>query len=275
MGNPQKIAVFYLLRNGNDPLLFRAFLNSLRLNGTSIDYIPIVIQKGFAGTQAHPLAASWANEAGRRAEVMHISDEGFDLNAYRTVAEQIASPYCLFFNSYARVLAPRWLETYANASARLGDNALIGATGSWTSIDTDVPFPSPHLRTNAIFIRRELYLAFDNPLDSKEACVRFESGSDSLSQSIVRSGGHVAMVGRSGQVVPPQDWPESRIYYASDQEELLVADNRSHGYQIAKPRSRLRFSKAAWGEARASIVERSWVQRQMVDWQWKRGKPVP
>ena len=66
MGNPQKIAVFYLLRNGNDPLLFRAFLNSLRLNVTSIDYIPIVIQKGFAGPQAHPLAASWVNEAGRR-----------------------------------------------------------------------------------------------------------------------------------------------------------------------------------------------------------------
>ena len=174
--------------------------------------------------------------------MLHISDEGFDLNAYRTAAEQVLPlPYCLFFNSYARVLAPRWLETYANASARLGDNAVIGATGSWTSIDTDVPFPSPHLRTNAIFIRRELYLAFDNPLDSKEACVRFESGSNSLSQSIARSGGHVAMVGRSGQVVPPGDWPESRIYYASDQEELLVADNRSHGYQIAKPRSRLRL----------------------------------
>src|SRR6201985_152228 len=164
MSEPKKIAVFYLLRKGNDPLLLRAFLASLRKNPTAIDYRPILIMKGFSEAETAPLASSWISERGQRATVLHVSDEGFDLTAYRSVAARIDAPYCLFFNSYARLLAPRWLEIYAEASAQLGDNAVIGATGSWTSIDTNVPFPSPHLRTNAIFVRRELYLSFDNPL---------------------------------------------------------------------------------------------------------------
>ena len=275
MSDHTKIAVFYLLRKGNDPRLFQAFLTSLSKYRTAIDYLPVLILKGFSEDDTAALASLWLTESGRSAKAIHISDEGFDLTAYRIAATLINLPYCLFFNSYARLLAPRWLEIYAAAGAQLGDNALVGATGSWTSIDTNVPFPSPHLRTNAIFIRRELYLSFDNPFDTKEACIRFESGPQGLSQSIVKSGGRIAMVGRSGQVVPPEAWPESCIYYSSDQEELLVADNRSHGYQIARARSRLRFSKAAWGEDRAAIVGKSWLSRKLNDWQWRRGSVVP
>lgn len=275
MSEPKKIAVCYLLRKGNDPRLFRAFLASLKKHPTAIDYLPVLIMKGFDASETEPFAASWTSAKGERARILPVSDEGFDLTAYRLVAARIDVPYCLFFNSYARVLAPGWLEIYAGASATLGDHAVIGATGSWTSVDTSVPFPSPHLRTNAIFLRRELYLSFDNPLDTKEACVHFESGIEGLSQGVLRSGGKIAMVGRSGQIVPPEAWPESRIYYSSDQEELLVADNRSHGYQIARARSRGRFSKAAWGEGRASIVQRSWLSRKINDWRWRNGMVVP
>ncbi|MDQ0392174.1 hypothetical protein [Labrys monachus] len=275
MGEAKSIAVFYLLRRGNDPCLFGGFLASLRKHATAIDYMPFLIQKGFAEAEIEPLASSWVTERGQRATVLHVSDEGYDLTAYRTAAARIEASHCLFFNSYARLLAPRWLEVYADASARLGDDAVIGATGSWTSIDPELSFPSPHLRTNAIFLRRELYLSFDNPLDTKDACIRFESGPQSLSRSILRGGGRIAMVGRSGQVVPPESWPESRIYYSGDQEELLVADNRSHGYQVARARSRWRLSKAAWGDKRANIARRSWLSRKVLDWQWRHGRPVP
>jgi hypothetical protein len=268
-----EIAVIYLLRYGNNPVLFKAFLSSIKKQPTSIDYIPIVIQKGFPSEREHPLAASWVTLQGRRAEVIHVSDEGLDLTAYRTAARRITASYCLFFNSYSRVLGPNWLETYVSASAQLGDHAVIGATGSWTSSDPAIPFPYPHLRTNAIFLKRELYLSFDDPLDRKEDCVRFESGRNSLSQSIIRTGGKIAMVGRSGQVVPPDAWPQSSIYYCDDQEQLLVSDNRSHGYQIAKPRSRQRFSKIAWGD-RGTSIGRSWISRKILDWQWKLGKAV-
>lgn len=275
MTDPRGIAVLYLLRNGNDPMLFEAFLASLRRCQAGIQYTPILIQKGYPHRHTHPSASQWVTQSGEGPKVFHVPDDGFDLTAYRTVASQICSPYCLFFNSYTRILAPGWLDIYAKASQQLGENAVIGATGSWTSVEKDVPYPAPHLRTTAIFLQRELYLRFSNSFATKEDCVKFESGVNGLSQSVLRSGGRIAMVGRSGQVVPPESWPESRIYYSGDQEELLVADNRSHEYQIAKPRSRLRRSMAAWGAGRADVTSRSWFARRLIDWQWRRGFGVP
>ncbi|WP_448950636.1 hypothetical protein [Labrys neptuniae] len=269
-----QIAVLYLLRHGNDPLWFRAFLESIRCHPAGIDYTPILIHKGFPGHQPHPLASSWTTAGGRKAECVFVSDEGFDLTAYREVAGRIDAGHCLFLNSYARLLGPSWLKTYADAAARLGDHSVVGATGNWGSIDTNVPFPSPHLRTTAIFLKRELFLSFDNPFDTKERCVAFESGEDGLSHRVQRDGGRIALVGRSGRMVAPEDWPEAHIFYAGDQEELLVGDNRSHEYQIAKPRSRFKRSCAAWGRERANIVPRSWLSRRLLHWQWRRGQPV-
>jgi hypothetical protein len=273
MADTDEIAVLYLLRNGNDPLLFKAFLASLCQNRTAVDYVPIVIQKGFPDQGEHPLVASWQTAQGRRATVYHVADDGFDLTAYRKVAEQISATHCLFFNSYCRILGPNWLETYVHAANELGPGSVIGATGSWRSSDDQIAFPSPHLRTNAIFLRRELYLSFGNRFATKDDCIHFESGAGNLSQAVMEAGSQVAIACRSGHYALPADWPTARTYYSGDQEELLVTDNRTHNYQITRAKSRGRLARAAFGDS-AMIVKASWLRRKISALRWALGKAV-
>lgn len=266
----RKIAVFYLLRNGNPDRLFAAFLKSLRRYPAGMSYQAVLIQKGFAPGYIHPLTRSWPTPDGCMPEIVEVSDEGFDLTAYRKAAQLIDCIKLLFFNSYSQVLAADWLIKLDSAAESLGPGAVVGATGSWESIGDDTTFPNVALRTNAFLIERARYLTFAQRVQTKRDCNLFEAGPDSMTRNIMASGNRIAIVDRDGRVIGPDDWPDARAFRSGNQEQLLVADNRTMDYQCAPLRRRKRRARLAFGD-RATIRPQNFIIRWWLAIAWHRG----
>lgn len=256
----EAIAVCYLLRAGNPEYLFRAFLSSLHRHPAGLTYQPILIQKGFSPGFTHPLSNLWSTAAGARPEIISLSDDGYDLTAYRKAANLVDASSLLFFNSYSRVLADGWLQKMNAAHAMLGEHSMIGATGSWESTGAETPFPNPAIRTNAFLIKRAIFLSFAQALDTRRDCTRFEAGPANMSRQILEAGGQIAIANRNGDLIFPEQWPESRVFRSGNQELLLVADNRTLDYQCASLRRRAHLANLAFGERATIYSQPPWTR---------------
>jgi len=116
-------------------------------------------------------------------------------------------------------------------------------------------FPSPHLRTNAFMITRDLWRSIRVPrLWTKVGAHRFESGTRSLTAQITGFGLQVLVVDRDGRAYEPGEWWRGNTFWQGDQENLLVADNQTRRYAESDERQKAWLSRFAWGErARPSV----------------------
>lgn len=110
-------------------------------------------------------------------------------------------------------------------------------------------FPAPHVRTNAVAIRRDLMLELrPRRVRTKLEAYRLESGRMSLTARVRELGLRALIVGRNGNLYDPDAWPESNTFWQGSQENLLVADNRTDDYQQGGTKARLLLARLAWGE---------------------------
>ena len=114
------------------------------------------------------------------------------------------------------------------------------------------PFPSPHLRTNAIMADRELLVRLlPEQLGRKVHAYRLESGARGITRLVQSRGLRALVVDRAGQAYEPEDWPDSETFWQGDQSGLLVADNQTDSYQRGDLDRRRVLSGFAWGERAA------------------------
>ncbi len=276
MSITDEICVVHLVRacNGVEPL--RRFLDSYRNRAAGLPHELLFILKGFRRSVVPAEIGMLLDQVPHRSIV--VADRGFDIEPYRVAAMQATQPYLCFFNSFSEILADGWLEKlYRHASAP--GVGIAGATGSWESLrstyenscrerqtmlphkwvlrgmelrrlrDAFPPFPNPHLRTNAFCIRRDLFLdAVGNlKIRDKMAAHRFESGRDGLSGRIVSKGLSLLVVGRDGTGFTVGQWPQSLTFRFGNQENLLVADNRTRHYEMSGESEKSLLSSHAWG----------------------------
>lgn len=110
------------------------------------------------------------------------------------------------------------------------------------------PFPNPHVRTSTFMLRRERMLrVVAGPIRTKLDALRFESGRDGLTRQILAMRLETLVVGRDGQGYAPEQWPGSHTFRMRNQENLLVADNRTAQYDEADAPMRARLRGLAWG----------------------------
>jgi len=108
-------------------------------------------------------------------------------------------------------------------------------------------FPNPHIRTNAFMIERELFLSLNFPVfASKQDVYRFESGRKSLTRQVLANGLKPVVVGRDGVVYEISEWRLSSTFWTNEQDNLVVADNRTRDYAQAKQLFRRRLENGAW-----------------------------
>lgn len=183
-----------------------------------------------------------------------------DLGAYRAALDDEVAERVCFLNSYARPLADGWLATLDRACREPGVG-LAGATGSWESAASSAPaalkparwrafprFPNPHLRTNGFFASTALLRELDwSGVHSKLGALKLESGRSSLTRQVQRRGLRTVVVGRDGALSDPEAWPESNTFRSGEQENLLIADNRTDDYAAAAPDLRRQLAQMAWG----------------------------
>jgi hypothetical protein len=198
-----------------------------------------------------------------------MSTSGLDLAAYRLIAERVPDRTVCFLNSASTILANGWLAALTDNLARPGIG-LVGATASNESPISGAPFPlrvlragrypsfpNPHVRTNAFMLERALMLDLSWPhVATKRAAWELESGNRSVTRQIEGRGLGALIVGRDGRGYPRERWLESRTFRLQEQENLLIADNRTRQYAEAGPRLRRKLARLAWGDSVASLAHR-------------------
>lgn len=113
-------------------------------------------------------------------------------------------------------------------------------------------YPNPHIRTNAFMIRRGVFLSLSFPaLGTKEGAYRFESGRRSMTNQIMARGLRPLIVAKGGKTCDVDQWQGSAVFWAGEQQNLLVSDNRTRAYAEGSPEIRTFLENMAWRHPRA------------------------
>jgi len=207
-----------------------------------------------------------------------------DLQVYFWIAERLDTPYLLYFNSYAELREQAWLEKYMR-HINSKDIGIIGATGSWLSYYRTImnnnswrwerdksfsqnlakyrllikamgywkwlfpDFPNPHIRTNAFMISRDLMLQIKSrPLGSRKFnAYLLESGRNSITRQVLKKGLRAMVIDRNGMLYKPEEWDKAKVFWISEQENLLVSDNQTQLYASSPASEKHRMSFNVWG----------------------------
>ncbi|MBN8527326.1 MAG: hypothetical protein J0M02_18495, partial [Planctomycetes bacterium] len=213
--------VAHLVRCADGVEACRRFISSYRAHDAGCGHELVLLCKGFP---ADSLPQEWERSvAGVVHRRVHLPDDGFDLGAYRRALPGLQGRHVLFLNGHAQILAVGWLDLFMRHAA---PGRLIGATASWNSHRRDrmtacppwlvlrrrlvsrlwrawlsaraswddlapyLPFPNPHVRTNAFLLPPDLHrLVLAWPVPSGKAdCHALESGRDGLSRQVLAGG---------------------------------------------------------------------------------------
>jgi hypothetical protein len=190
-------------------------------------------------------------------EVLEVG-EGMDLDHYRNAAERVAGDRFCFVNTLSVVLVDDWLG-HLERALLAPEVGMVATTGSFESPNSVRPgplrklrpghesFPNPHLRTNGFALERRLLLSLDWPTGlTKLEAVALEGGSWSLTRQVRERGLKTLVVGRDGVGYPPDRWRQSVTFRSGEQENLLLADNRTRHYQDAGFLTRRGLAWLAW-----------------------------
>ncbi len=109
-------------------------------------------------------------------------------------------------------------------------------------------FPNPHLRSNGFIVDRKRLLSLFSTIEAtKTAAYAFESGADSLSAKIVRSGKELVVVDRHGKVFRDADWTNSKTFRLNDQSDILFTDNQTRAFDQLSGDERNIYVMMTWG----------------------------
>lgn len=280
-----ELSLVYLARLASGLPAMEAFVESYRRHPAGIDHDLLVVYKGFTAP-----SDDWRRLLiGLTHDEFHVPDHGFDVGSYIAASRQLRTRYICFLNSFSEVLAPNWLGILFDHAGRSGVGA-VGATGSWESFFTNyevetrpansgsgfrrwprralrawrlsryrsdfLPAPNPHLRSNAFVIERNRWLSLNvGMLRSKEDLWKFESGRASMTRQLLFHGLDVLVVGRDGMAYTKDQWSESSTFRSGNQQNLLVADNRTREYDRADDAFKQRLAQFAWGDRPAATAE--------------------
>lgn len=247
-----EICLVHLVWAAHGPEPLRRFLASYERHSAGAPHRLLIVSKGPGDFEALL--------DGIESEHLAVPEKLRDLGAYRLAAEHIEEPYACFLNSHSEVLADGWLGALHD-QARQPGVGLVGATGSFESAYSAGPrplrpflrryfdpAPNPHVRTNAFMLPLEVLLGLDWPLVRRKwHALQLESGRRSITRQVVERGLDALVVGRDGQGYRFEQWPESGTFRSREQNNLLVADNRTRQYAEADPEFRRLLADYAWG----------------------------
>ncbi|HEY4002008.1 MAG TPA: tetratricopeptide repeat protein [Candidatus Xenobia bacterium] len=261
-----KVAAVHLVWKPLGFQYFQRFITSYRNHPAGHDHELIVIFNGFDKDDALDEYEADMSDIPHRS--IRLSHSKRDLSAYYEVAQSTDHEWYCFLNSYSKIMGDLWLGHLVRAGTQPGVG-MAGATGSWDSLATHrvlltldstdemkqdsvlhyPAFPNYHLRTTGILVRRDRWLGYEpfRDLVDKEAAHRCESGKDGFSQTLLKQGLELLVVGRDGRTWPHARWHESGTFRTGDQENCLIWDNLTERYKVHSLHSRAQQREATWG----------------------------
>jgi hypothetical protein len=213
----------------------------------------------FLNSYSTILAENWLARMGAALELPDVGLVGASASwaSYRSYAR-----FALGFGGpYARVFVDRRgtmraLRAIAAREGALGERRsgvaqyLDSATAVLEKFRGFGPFPARHVRTTGFMADADIVVTLlDMPLRTKLDTYRAESGVESLSARVERSGRRLVVVGADGRAFAPHEWPDSSTFWQAGQENLLIADNQTMSYLRSDGEQRAVLSRYAWGRA--------------------------
>lgn len=113
-------------------------------------------------------------------------------------------------------------------------------------------FPNPHLRSNAFLLKRSHFIEFckDRAIPkTKRDAWKLESGYQNLTVFLKERGLSPRVVGRDGTAYDCRDWIKSNTFRTPGQGNLLISDNQTRIYDMARGPSQRLMEITAWGES--------------------------
>jgi hypothetical protein len=268
-----EIGVCYLARvaDGVDPLI--RFLESYEKFNSGIEHDLII------GFKAGILPSENDRAKEIFSKIKHIAialpDKGYDIGAYFEMAKIVNYKYLLFLNTFSEIKIEFWLKIYIDALVEK-KSEFLGTTASWQSSYSgkycnlhkkikSIPdilvwlktlwaypiFPSPHVRTNAFIVRRDLFLNLKrNDFKKKEDTYLFENGRNSMTNQLKSLGFEVAVVGSDSVVYQIPDWEESKTFWTGNQNNLIVSDNQTRDYELGTEKHKNYLNSCGWHDPR-------------------------
>jgi glycosyltransferase involved in cell wall biosynthesis len=150
----KSVAVVYLARVPEGIDVFARFADSYRKYDAGYPHDLILLAKGMENRGEKAYIEEIFK--GIRHELMPISDEGFDINAYLDVARLLPHDYILFCNTHTEMLSGDWLGKMM-AAGTSGNVGFVAATASYESISQSQKFIS-----KAVWMTSNGRLPFDS-----------------------------------------------------------------------------------------------------------------
>lgn len=265
-----RVAVVYIDRHGNDPRFARHFLASLFRNEPGANFELIWQAKNYPAGRNSPELERVRADLSLPFSIVHYPDSAYQFTLALDAARNFDCELLLFFTSWSRIVAPFWLRHYLDTFDKVASCGVVGATGSYELMSETPEFPNVHIRTNAFMIPRKTLLDLHfGPLQSIYDGNLVEAGPNGLTRQIGAMGLRPVVVDREGCYYLQEDWPTSRTFRSGRQERLLVADNRTFDFAVAKRDARIYLAQLAWRE-RAVLEFPSVIERMITRYAWHR-----
>lgn len=243
MSPSRSIAVVHLLRKANDIVDFQKFLTSYRAFPAGTYHDLVILFKGFSGGDDRQALSCLDGLNFIRIEV---ADKGYDISVYLDAARRLDYEYFCFFNSFSEILCADWLS-YLHSALSSAQVGVVGATGSWESLNDVTVFPNYHIRTTAFMIAGQVMNDLATwTMQEKRDTSLFEAGPLSLTAQLLSRGLEPLVVDSSGRAWSKEDWPFSNTFRIGDQDGLMVADRRTDDYRYGSTDVREYLEKLAW-----------------------------
>jgi hypothetical protein len=169
--------------------------------------------------------------------VIKYRGSGWDIGAHQFASLTMDSDdWIMCFSTSAHFRRRGWLKAFVDARERYGD-ALFGSTTSFQG--------APHVRSTGFFVRCERLHRYPHGCNSRDECLAFESGVDSLTQWCVRQGYGVWLVTPATVVPLAESRKLDNVFRRGDQSNIWTFDRNTDLFENATPERRQQLSRGA------------------------------
>lgn len=279
------IAVIYLFWVPYGKQHLNDFIESYLQHEAGYDHKLIIVFNGtkYADESEIDAYVAWLGKLGIQNLNFLYFEQGFDIDIYKKAAKNTSSDFFLFLNTYSRIKSSYWLNHYCNNFK--SSTGIIGATASLASYYSSVKeqtiyelkqhvpvllkykkikyliklyitqrtnfrkFPAPHIRTNAFFISKKIFLRIEGDVfRNKMDTYHFENGKNSLTSQVLKLGLDCLVIDKNGKSFQQSEWMRSKTFWVNNQEGLLIEDNQTIKYQEASTELKKLYTRIAWGK---------------------------
>lgn len=280
------LALVYIARGIDGGLSsVKAFFDAYCAHPSGCPHELIVIVKGWSCMKEQDELRQLAQI--HVARLIDMPDDGFDWGAYMRVIPLLSHDWVCLLNTHSRPRVNGWLNILRTAAETPNNMSIgaVGATGSWEKLFPILPlpllktksnaallypfqlanhtirfatnirnfpsFPNSHLRSNAIIVRRKLFIDFiatqKIPCCKHDAHI-LESGKTGFSAFMISRGLKLLVAGANNRGYEQEQWINSGTFRVPNQPNLLVADNQTIAYAMANRHMKRRLETIAWGQ---------------------------